>query len=187
MSLTTEQQATLKAAILANPTWNAFPNNTDGAFGIAALLNAYPAVDFNVWMTNASTQAVIDAVDGSKYTPTDAADGTAIYTNRILACQTKQISFQTLVQGRETIDASKSNVRSWLRDAVIQVPAGSAGALLAPGGASGATALAACIRKATEIEQILSTGSATTGSTTANLLGFEGVISYQEVDAARNS
>lgn len=187
MSLTSEQNATLKAAIIADPALNAQPNNSDGAIAIANALNLYPVVDFLVWGTVVPTQTIINAIDGSKYTPSDAADGTATYTNRILACQTKQISLQTLVQGRESIDASKSSIRAWLRDSVIQCPAGAAGALIAPGGASGVDALNACTRKATRVEQILSTGSATTGNTTANLLGFEGAISYQDVETARNS
>ena len=190
--LTTAQNTTLKNYILATPALNAYPLTGDGAFAIAIELNKYPVVDFLAWMSNAPVQNIIDAIDGSKYTPTDAIPNTtvdlsAVYQSRILACQTKQISLQTLIFGRDTINAAKSNVRAWLRDAVIQCPAGASGAFVSPGGVSGATALAACLRKATVVEQVLSTGQATTGTTTGNLLGYEGTISYQEVEAARNS
>lgn len=188
--LTTTQNATLKAAINADPVLSQIPNTLDGAFLIADELNKYPTVDFMVWMTNAPVQNILDSIDGSKYTPADAipnstVDLSAVYQSRILACQTKQISLQTLVFGREFVNASKSNVRAWLRDAVIQVPAGANGAFISPGGASGVAALTACLRKALLIEKILSTGPATTGTVTANLLGYEGTISYNDVFEAR--
>ena len=52
MTLTTAQQATLKAHIVATPELNAFPNNEDGAAGIANLLNTKTSPDFTVWKTN---------------------------------------------------------------------------------------------------------------------------------------
>lgn len=190
MTLTQAQNATLKAAINADPILSLIPNTYDGAFEVAVELNKYPAADFLVWMTNAPTQNIIDAIDGSKYTPSDAiptttTDLSQIYQSRILACQTKQISLQTLVIGRDTINASKANIRSWLRDAVIQVPAGALGAFVAPGGASGITVLTACLRRALRIEQILAVGTATTGTVTGNLLVYEGTIDYNAVYEAR--
>lgn len=201
MALTTTQLAALKLAINNDPVLSAIPNSTDGAYAVADELKKYPTVDFLVWMTNAPTQNIIDAIDGDKYTPVDVVPVAVIpdtptegekfklkqYEARILACQTKQISLQTLVIGRETINASKVNVRKWLQDAVIKCPAGAAGALVHPGGASGATTLTACLRKASRGEQILAAGFATTGTVTGNLLGFEGTLSNQDVEAARNS
>ena len=55
MALTTAQQATLKAAIEADATLNAFPSTLDGAFAIAALLNLPASPDFWVWRTNVPT------------------------------------------------------------------------------------------------------------------------------------
>jgi hypothetical protein len=72
-----------------------------------------------------------------------------------------------------------------LRDAVVAVPAGAGGSNVSPGGVSGATVLNACVRDALRIEAILAGGDATTGTVTAKLLGFEGAISYQVVEAAR--
>ena len=99
------------------------------------------------------------------------------------------MNLQMMTQGRAALDASKPNIRSGLRDAVIQLPAGSGGAAVTAAGASGVNVLNACTRSATEAEKILATassGSDTTGSVTARVLGFEGFLSGQDVEAARN-
>lgn len=183
--MTPAQLATIKADILAQGDLNIYPANSDGSFAIAALYNLPASPTFNVWRTDASVQDIYDAINWSQYTPVDAPEATGIYTARALAIQTKQMNLQNMLQGRTTIDCSKTNVRAGLRDAVVAVPAGASGAAVSPGGASGATVLANCIRPATRLEKLLSTGSATTGSTTANLLGFEGSVSYSTIDLAR--
>lgn len=190
MALTPAQNTIVKAYIDADPVLSVIPNTYDGAYDVAKALNLYPVADFLVWRTEAPVQDIINALDGSKYTPSDTIPTTTtelsqIYQSRILACQTKQISLQTLIIGRESINASKANVRNWLKDAVVQVPAGASGAFIQPGGANGTAALTACLRKATVIEKLLSVGSAETGVTTGNLLGFEGAISYLDVFDAR--
>ena len=95
------------------------------------------------------------------------------------------MNLQLMLQGRESVDASKANVRAGLRDAVVAVPAGPGGAAVAPGGGNGVTVLTACVRDAKRIEDILSTGSATTGTVTAKIMGYEGDISFQDVADAR--
>jgi len=52
--LTQAQLAILKAAILADPTLNAWPNNADGNFEIAAALNQTATPDFFVWRSTLS-------------------------------------------------------------------------------------------------------------------------------------
>lgn len=183
--LTAQQLQTIKADIAANADMNTLPDNSDGAFEIARLYNLPSTTD--VWRTDAPTKAIFDAINWSAYTPTDAPDTSALYTNRILSIQTKQMNLQNMLQGRETIDASKANIRAGLRDAVIALPSGTGGAAVTAGGASGATVLAACIRKATRLEKLLSSGPVTTGSTSANLMGFEGSVSYQDIEAAKAS
>ena len=74
--MTPAQLTTLKAAIVANATWNAFPLNTDGAFAIAKLLNVTASPVQNLWRTNVPVADVFDAIDWTKYTPADAADTT---------------------------------------------------------------------------------------------------------------
>lgn len=49
MSLTTAQKSTLKTAILADGTANAFPNTSDGNFGCAGYLNTVPVSPTNIW------------------------------------------------------------------------------------------------------------------------------------------
>lgn len=184
--LTQGQLQTVKAAIQADPALSAQPMTPDGAFAIAAALNQPSAPADPVWRTEAPSQAVIDAVNWSQYTPVDAPDGTATYTNRVLAIQVKQMNLQLMLQGRDTIDASRANIRAGLRDAVIQVPAGAAGASVSPGGASGQTVLNALTRNALRIESILATGTATTGAVSAKIMGREGEISYQDIELARS-
>ena len=191
--MTPAQLTTLRQAIDANPTWAAIPNNSDGNYALAALLNAPAVPTFNVWRTEAPVNAILDAINWGTYTPSDAiasADPTLTQqVGRLLTIQTKQMNLQLMVQGRDVINCSRPNVRGGLRDAVIQVPSGAGGAATSPGGANGATVLAQCIRNATEAEKILATASQasdTTGSTTARVMGFEGNVSPQDVETARN-
>lgn len=181
--MTPAQLATLKADILANGDTSTQPMNSAGNFAIQALYNAASTTD--VWRTEAPVKDIYDAIDWSKFTPSDAADGTAIYTNRILLIQTKQMNLQNILQGRTTVDASKANLRAGLRDAVIALPAGASGASVAAGGASGVTVLTALTRKATRFEKLFATASAATGTVTANLLVLEGDLSIADIQQAR--
>lgn len=185
--MTPAQLQTLKTAILADNTLNAFPNNTDGAAGIAALLNTLAVPDFMVWRTEVPVANIFDAITWVNYTAADPPEATGIYTARAMAIQTKQMNLQNMLTGRATLDASKVNVRAGLRDAVVALPAGASGAAVSAGGASGATVLNACTRKALRIEKILTAGPQTTGTVAADVMGWEGQVSYQDVDQARNS
>lgn len=187
--LTAAQLQTLKTELTTDPTGQGYPAMiAAGTFSpIVDSLNGYPTPDFMVWRTDTPVTDISDATDWAKFTPVDAPDLTAIFTNRALVIQTKQMNLQTmlLMGGRSgTLDTSKANIRAGLRDAVIQLPAGASGAAVTAGGVSGATVLAACTRKARRIEKVLSTGNATTGSTTANLLGYEGAVSLDDVVTA---
>lgn len=191
--MTPAQLTALRQAIDANPTWAAIPNNSDGNYTLAALLNAQASPAFSVWRTDAPVNAILDAINWGTYTPSDTialTDPTLTQqVGRLLAIQTKQMNLQLMVQGREVINCSRPNVRGGLRDAVIQVPSGANGAATSPGGANGATVLAQCIRNATEAEKILATASQasdTTGATTARVMGFEGNVSPTDVETARN-
>lgn len=183
--LTPAQLATLKADILANGDTNTQPNNSAGNLAIQALYNAPSATD--VWQTAVSVPSIFDAIDWSKFTPVDAADSTVTYTNRLMLIQTKQMNLQSMLQGRATVDASKANLRAGLRDAVIALPAGAAGAAVTAGGAGGSTVLTACTRKANRFEKLFATTQATTGPVTANLLVIEGTVSIDDIQAARES
>ena len=192
--LTSAQLTTLRAAIDANPVWAAYPQNGDGYFDLAKVLNITATPAFSVWRTDVPVSDVFDSIDLSKYTPNDAVlstDTDPVLSRKIgwlLTAQTKQMNVQMLLQGRDRLNCSRPNVRGGLRDAVIQLPTGAGGALTSPGGASGVTTLSACVRNATEAEKILaqpSDSSDTTGTVTARVLGFEGALSAADVQAAR--
>lgn len=183
--MTPQQLAIIKADIEANPDLSSQPLTNLGSVAIASLYNALSATD--VWRTDAPVQAIYDAIDWSKFTPLEAADGTVIYTNRMLNIQTKQMNLQNMLQGRSTVNASKVNLRAGLRDAVTALPAGASGASVAAGGASGVLVLAACIRKATRFEKLFATVDSTTGNNTAKLLVIEGSVSADTIQQARES
>lgn len=186
--MTPAQLAVIKADIAAQPDMNTLPANSDGSYAIAALYNKPSST--TVWRTDAPVSAILDAINWSLYTPNDAPDNTATYTNRALNIQTKQMNLQNMIQGRDRLDCSKVNIRAGLRDAVTAVPAGTGGASVSPGGASGVTVLNNCTRLATRLEALLaaaSQGSDTTGTVTARVMTFEGSVGYQDIDAARNS
>lgn len=189
-TLTTAQLQSIKADILASSDLNVFPDNGDGEFEIARLYNLPAVPAFSVWRTDASVSDIYDGIDFSKFTPTDSPEITGIYTARALAIQIKQMNLQNMLQGRDRINMAKVTIRSSLRDAVIQIPSGTAGVFVSAAGASGVNVLSAGPRNATRIEKLLATaslGSDTTGTVTARVMGFEGSISPQDIHNAKVS
>lgn len=190
-SLTTAQLQALKTAINGNPTWAAYPMGSDGYFALAQVLNATATPAFAVWRTDAPVANIIDAITWANYTPNDAVGGSdtdPLLSRKIgwlLTAQTKQMNLQLMLQGRDSLNCSKATLRAGLRDAVILVPTGAGGANTSPGGASGVNVLNACTRSATEAEKILAGPAEQTGTVTANVLGFEGALTAQDIEAAR--
>lgn len=185
-TLTTAQLATLKDAIVADAALNSQPNNADGNSIIAAAMAAPANPAVSVWRTECPTKSVLDSITWANFTPTDTADGTALYTNRVLIVQTKQFNLQTMLFGRDAIDMSRANIRAGLRDALIALPTGTGGAATSAGGASAVTVLSACTRSANRAEALFVTGPATTGTVTAQIMGFEGALTEAVVQQARN-
>jgi hypothetical protein len=188
MTLTTAQYQTLKTAINAetDPTFVGYrQTGQTGAMANWYNLAAVPA--FAVWRTDAPVSAILDGITWTNFTPTDVADGSGLHTERVLITQTKQMNLQTMVFGRDTIDASKANIRAGLRDAVIQLPTGASGAAVSAGGASGINVLTPCTRSASNAEKVFAGAPATTGSVTANLLGWEGKLTDADIVQALNS
>lgn len=200
MALTTAQLTALRTAINGSPTWSAFPQDSDGYAGLAQALNQPANPAFTVWRTDAPTADINDAIDSTKFTATATISGSEseplLSRKRgwIDEVNVKQMALQNLIAFREKINAAKPNIRASLRDCVTQLPTGALDAngkpaLTSAGGASGVNVLNACTRNATEAEKILATasqGSDTTGTVTARVMGFEGFLSAQEVEAARN-
>lgn len=195
--LTQAQLQALKAEINADAALAALPTVGDGPNTIAAALNQLDVPPFPVWRTNVGAQEIFDAISWAVYTPADAVTDAALpdalsaerATTRLMAIQTKQLNLQNMLIGRQTLDFSKANIRAGLQDAVIQVPSGAAGALRAPGGAQGVTVLSIGLRNATRAERVLIKpgGAVVTGGVSGSVLIFEGLITPDDVTAARNS
>lgn len=160
MALTPAQLAALKADILADPVLNAFPNNSDGAFAIAAIYNIAATPDWIVWRTEVGVGEVM--LNGFNWT---RVDNLSVGKARIWDWMTQF----------GTIDASKVNIRAGI-DAVW---VGTQADLDVR-----AAVYVHCKRKATRIEKLLSTGTGSDASPAT--MGFEGNISYPDIEAARN-
>lgn len=183
MSLNTAQIAQLKTAMAAETDPAFVQARTDGnSQAMADFFNSAAPVDFIVWNSATQVQAVFDAISWASLTPADAPDGTGLFTNRALACQAKQFNIQILLQGRTAIDANKANVRQGLRDALQNVPAGAAGALLDAGWTP---VKAALTRKATRAEKLITSGTATVANPVS--LVFDGMVTDQDVIKAAAS
>ena len=164
MTLTTAQKATLKAAIIANPTWDAFPNNGDGNFDLAVVLNVTATPDFTVWKTSVPVQAMMDAVNGVSLAALQSAESNVLIS--VIA------SFQNSGIDPELPDK---------RDLFDNLFAG--GANNNP--TTRASLLALWKRLTTEGEKIFAVG---TGSDAVPaLLDFVGSLSGDDVESARNS
>ena len=158
MSLTSEQQATLKAAILANPTWDAYPNNSDGNFALAQLLNQSASPAFTVWKSYVEASQIME--NGFVWT---AVDGLTAGKARIWDWLTRYGGF----------NPSKTNVRQGLVDCF--------GA-----GSAMQTAITPHLkRSASSAEKLFATGTGSDASPAT--MGWEGNLSYDDVGNARNS
>lgn len=167
MALTPAQKATLKAAIAADSQLNAFLNNTDGAFAIAAILNMTASPDYWVWRSKVTQEEAVG---------TTTEDGTVwSWTTYIGRSQGERDGWREMFADTGAINPSKTNVRQGLADIFS--------------GAGGATQrthlLTVSRRRATRSEKLFSTGTGSTASPA--VMGFEGSLSYQDVDDARNS
>lgn len=183
--MTPAQKAILQADILAKQQAGQPFEGVTNEDTMAVYYNVMTGV--TAWRTDMPTKLARSFITLSSYTPNDAADGTAIYTNRLLIAQAKQINLQLMTQGVDTLDMSLPQARNDLRDAVIQLPTGTAGAMVSASGASGANVLNACTRDTNRVEVLFaaaSKGSDQTGTVTARVLTWEGPITSQIVSDA---
>jgi hypothetical protein len=160
MALTTAQLATLKAAILADPTLSAYPNTSDGNFDMAAQkLNVVATPAFIVWKGNVSMLSTGQAFNGTEWAGMTSANHTRLQTVA-----------QYLTGG---YNAALADIRAMFNDIW--------------GGAGGANTRAALLalwkRSALLGEKILATGTGSDASPAT--LGYEGNISPEDVRLAR--
>ena len=165
MSLTSAQKTAVKAAIIADPTLNAFPNNSDGAFAIADALNTAASPSFFVWVTSVEITEIMQ--NGFDWT---RVDNLTIGKARIWEWMS--------IAG--TIHPNQANVRAGIL-AVFTTAADLATRL---------AAFQHCQRLASRVEKLLATGAGTTTTDQGigpATMGYEGPISYNDVQEARNS
>lgn len=159
MALTTAQLLTLKADIAADPVLSAFPNNSDGAFEIAAAYNQVFIPAFRVWKTDV---------------PTKDAKKAMVWTEYIGRSVGERDAWQFMLSNG-TINAADTNVRQGIADIFS-----------GPGGATTRANLTAIAKRdATRAEKLFATGTGTELSPATMV--FEGNLSYQDVQDARNS
>jgi len=170
--MTPAQIATLRAAVFADPTANAFLQSGNQQ-GLKDYLNS--ASTFYVWRSVTNTADILDAITWANITQSDAPDTSTLFTNRAWVCTEKQMNLQILLQSRETLNTGKINIRGGLSDALTNVPSGIGGALLDAGWLGAGKVKSAITRLATLAEKAFTTGAGTSG-TPGNLGVFEGQV-----------
>jgi len=155
--LTTAQLTTLKSEINADAALSSLPPNSDGAFAIAAAFNLDAVPDFIVWRTSVSIDEIMN--NGFVWT---AVDSMTVGKARIWDWMSRLGS----------INPSKTNIRQGLVDAF------GAGSAMANG------ILPHLKRKATRAEKLFASGTGSDAQPAT--MAFEGAISFQDVEAARN-
>lgn len=168
--LTPAQNATFKAAIIADGPSNAQPNNSDGAFAIAAIWDVLATPDFWVWRTSVSKHECTSSASPDGTTFIWAGNG---FITRSVG---EQAAWRELLGEGGSVNPSLANVRQAFTD--IFSGTGNAAANRAHLAAVGR-------RKATRAEKLFATGTGSTASPA--IMGHEGSLTYQDVEIARNS
>ena len=162
MALTLSQLQVLKADILADPVLAAQPNNSDGAFAIAAAYNLAASPVFIIWRTQV---------------PTKDAKKATVWTEFISRSAGERDAWQFMLSNG-IIDASDPNIRQGIADIFSGVQ-----------GASTRTALLQVSKvAATRAQKLFATGTgsdAVPATPAANFNEF-GQLSYQDVLSARS-
>lgn len=180
--LTPAQLATLKSHINASNDLNVYPNNSDGNFAIAALLNLSASPDYFVWRSSVTRQDVYNSV----------GDGSSSWNWSTYKAQsvTEQNAWTQMFMGDQCNFGQLNN-----RVGVQTIFTGSA-----PQNAQRDHVLSVGRRKATRLEKLLAiavvsppantgnnTGTARGSTTNPDVLGYEGSVDFNDVEAARNS
>ena len=177
--MTPAQYTTLKSLADADQTASALIAQGND-IGLADWMNA-PTSQY-IWRQYTPADDVFDAIVWANLTPIDAPDGTALWTNRALLCQAKQINLQIMLQGKERVATAKPNIRNSLSDALLNVPSGASGATQSAGWA---TVKSVISRIGTRAEMALATGAGTQGS--PSVPSFDGTISAYDAQMIRTA
>ncbi len=177
--MTPAQYTTLKSLADADQTASALIAQGND-IGLADWMNA-PTSQY-IWRQYTPADDVFDAIVWANLTPIDAPDGTALWTNRALLCQAKQINLQIMLQGKERIATAKATTRAGLSDALLNVPSGASGATQSAGWAAVKSVIS---RIGTRAEMALATGAGTQGS--PSVPSFDGTISAYDAQMIRTA
>ena len=159
--MTPAQLVTLKAAILADPVLNAYPQNSDGAYNMAIFLDQPATPDFIVWKTSVDPDEVMK--NGMDWT---RVDNLSVGKARIWDWMSRLGTF----------NPSKTNIRAGIDAAWV----GTAADL-----AVRAMVYTHCKRLATKAEKLFASG---TGSDAAPaVMTIEGRLQYSDIEQARSS
>lgn len=163
-TLTPQQQAALKAFILADEALNAFPNNSDGNFHLAAVLNVEAAPAWKVWRTAVTRREILQ--NGFDWTRLDN-----------LTVGKARVWTDIFVDG--VINPSMINVRA----GIDSVWVGTAADL-----AVRTAVYVHCKRNATIVQKLFSTGTGSVGdpATLAANIDESYRVTPQELETARN-
>jgi hypothetical protein len=171
MALTAAQLTALKNDILADGTLSALPNSADGNFAIADAYNAAASPDFWVWRTSVTKEEYVNSisVDGTSFSWTGAG-----YITR---SQGERDAWREMFSATGFVNPSLLGVRNAFNDIF------SGGTAPAPANRTHLSTVSR--RKATRAEKLFATGTGSTASPAT--MSFEGKITHQEVEQARNS
>jgi hypothetical protein len=191
LTLTAPQLQTLAAAITADGVLNALPKEYASSQQVADAFNAAASPDYWVWSTSVDVGTIYDAVNWANFTPNDAADNTVTYQNRSMLVQIKQVNLQLILQGRDTLNASRANVRNGLSDATQNLPTGNNGNVRTAGWAGIVAALRRRATRAEKLYAVAATGAGNDGivlnrgtTTNPDNLTYQGAITYEDVLAS---
>lgn len=175
--MTPEQNAALKADILADPTLVQYV--TDGRINaLVAAYNAPSSPTFTVWKNETPQADVNDAIVWANFTPLDDADGSQLFENRALVCLLKQNNVLGLLR-MDPVATGKPNVRAGLADSLLNVPSAAGGNKQSAGWAAVKTTIS---RIATRAEKLFATGAGSVAS--PGTLVFLGDVTDADIEAA---
>lgn len=187
MTLTLAQLQALKADIAANtntipagqPWTGAFagvavkdvPNSGDGNFAVAGWYSQAAVPDFWVWRSSVTKSELVNSTstDGTTFNWTGAGF--------ITRSQGERDAWRELFNGSDVVNPSLSQVRQAFADIFSGATA--------PAPANRTHLLTIARRKALRVEKMFATGTGSTGSPA--VMSFEGTISGQDIETARNS
>ena len=181
MSFTSAQIAVLKAAIAAQTDPTFVANRQAGATNAMADFFNTPSTSV-VWRSTTSGDALRNAILWANMTPSQPPDGTAVWTNKALYSQAKQISLQTMVQGAQLVASGVAGIRAGLQDCLTALPTSSTGTNQAAGWAAVQVVMQ---RFATVAEALFDSGTGTAQAPAD--LGWEGFVTGSDIVLALGS